>query len=124
MPLVDLAKGHFAALVVCLDAFEDLHHRLLPLSLSPAVFSAGRSCPAALVSRVGSEPRSSGEAGRCPTPSRSALLATQRLHPTRRTERAQRSIAVYITFFFVNFGELRQCEVRRVHIPRPSEKVP
>src|SRR5215204_7446166 len=28
MPLVDLAKGHFAALVVCLDAFEDLHHRL------------------------------------------------------------------------------------------------
>src|SRR5215203_89962 len=36
MPLVDLAKGHFAALVVCLDAFEDLHHRLLPLS--PAVF--------------------------------------------------------------------------------------
>jgi hypothetical protein len=37
MPLLDLAKGHFAALVVCLDAFEDLHHRLLPLSLSPAV---------------------------------------------------------------------------------------
>src|SRR5215217_25269 len=35
MPLVDLAKGHFAALVVGLDAFEDLHHRLLPLS--PAV---------------------------------------------------------------------------------------
>jgi hypothetical protein len=28
-----------------LDAFEDLHHRLLPLS--PAVLSAGRSCPAA-----------------------------------------------------------------------------
>jgi hypothetical protein len=23
---------------VCFDAFEDLHHRLLPLSLSPAVF--------------------------------------------------------------------------------------
>src|SRR5215207_5521044 len=46
MPLVDLAKRHFAALVMCLDAFEDLHHRLL--SLSPAVFSAGRSCPAAL----------------------------------------------------------------------------
>src|SRR5688500_4661839 len=36
MPLVDLAKGHFAALVVCLEAFEDLHHGLLPLS--PAVF--------------------------------------------------------------------------------------
>jgi hypothetical protein len=31
---------------VCLDAFEDLHHRLLPLS--PAVLSAGHSCPAAL----------------------------------------------------------------------------
>src|SRR5215218_4741611 len=31
MPLVDLAKRHFAALVVRLDAFEDLHHRLLPL---------------------------------------------------------------------------------------------
>src|SRR5215217_9753013 len=46
MPLVDLAKRHFAALVVCLEAFEYLHHRLLPLS--PAVFSAGRSCPAAL----------------------------------------------------------------------------
>jgi hypothetical protein len=45
MPLVDLAKGHFAALVVCLDALEDLHHRLLPLS--PAVCSAGRWCPAA-----------------------------------------------------------------------------
>src|SRR5215207_3357395 len=52
MPLVDLAERHFAALVVCLDVFEDLHHRLLPLS--PAVLSAGRSCPAALVSRVGS----------------------------------------------------------------------
>src|SRR5215211_5781934 len=52
MPRVDLAKGHFAALVVCLDAFEDLHHRLLPLS--PAVLSARRSCAAAVVSRVGS----------------------------------------------------------------------
>src|SRR5215204_6910381 len=52
MPLVDLAKGHFAALVVCLEAFEDLHHRLLPLS--PAVLSARRSCAAAVVSRVGS----------------------------------------------------------------------
>src|SRR5687767_5641332 len=29
MPLVDLAKGHLAVLVVCLDALEDLHHRLL-----------------------------------------------------------------------------------------------
>src|ERR671911_477756 len=122
MPLVDLAKGHFAALVVCLDAFEDLHHRLLPLSLSPAVLSAGRSCPAALVSRVGSEPRSSGKAGRCPTPSRSALLATQRLHPTLRTGRAQRSIAVFITFFFVNFGELRQGEVRRTPLLQLYEK--
>src|SRR5215218_3190749 len=45
MPLVDSSERHFAALVVCLDAFEDLHHRLLPLS--PAVCSAGRSCPAA-----------------------------------------------------------------------------
>src|SRR5215208_6415014 len=45
MPLVDLAERHFAALVVGLDALEDLHHRLLPLS--PAVCSAGRSCPAA-----------------------------------------------------------------------------
>jgi hypothetical protein len=36
MPRVDLAKRHFAALVVCLEAFEDLHHGLLPLS--PAVF--------------------------------------------------------------------------------------
>src|SRR5215211_4524962 len=51
MPLVDLAERHFAALVVCLDAFDDLHHRLLPLS--PGVSSAGRSCPAAF-SRVGS----------------------------------------------------------------------
>src|SRR5215217_8975910 len=31
MPLVDLAERHFAALVVCLGAYEDLHHRLLPL---------------------------------------------------------------------------------------------
>src|SRR5215213_10401814 len=46
MPLVDLAERHFAALVVGVDAFEDLHHRLLPLS--PAVSSAGRSYPAAL----------------------------------------------------------------------------
>src|SRR5215211_7823685 len=52
MPLVGFAERHFAALVVGLDALEDLHHRLLPLS--PAVCSAGRSCPAALVSRVGS----------------------------------------------------------------------
>jgi hypothetical protein len=37
MPLVDSSERHFAALVVCLEAFEDLHHRLLPLSLSPAV---------------------------------------------------------------------------------------
>jgi hypothetical protein len=36
MPCVDLAERHFAALVVCLEAFEDLHHGLLPLS--PAVF--------------------------------------------------------------------------------------
>src|SRR5687767_14296750 len=35
MPLVDSSERHFAALVVCLEAFEDLHHRLLPLS--PAV---------------------------------------------------------------------------------------
>src|SRR5215207_3999666 len=49
MPLVDLAERHFAALVVCLEAFEDLHHRLLPLSLSPAVLSAGHSCPAGQV---------------------------------------------------------------------------
>src|SRR5215212_1846064 len=27
MPLVDLAKRHFAVLVVCLEAFEYLHHR-------------------------------------------------------------------------------------------------
>src|SRR5215216_5557590 len=45
MPLVNSSERHFAALVVCLDALEDLHHRLLPLS--PAVCSAGRSCPAA-----------------------------------------------------------------------------
>src|SRR5215210_3704024 len=37
MPLVDLTKGHFAALVVGLDALEDLHHGLLPLP--PAVSS-------------------------------------------------------------------------------------
>src|SRR5829696_3760884 len=42
MPLVDSSERHFAALVVCINAFEDLHHRLLPLS--PAVCSAGRSC--------------------------------------------------------------------------------
>src|SRR5215203_7217633 len=42
MPLVDSSERHFAALVVCLDALEDLHHRLLPLS--PIVCSAGRSC--------------------------------------------------------------------------------
>src|SRR5215218_7115747 len=46
MPLVDLAKRHFATLVVCFVALEDLHHMLLPLS--PAVCSAWRSCPAAL----------------------------------------------------------------------------
>ena len=46
MPLVDLAERHFAGLVVCLDALDDLRHRLLPLS--PAVLSAERSCPAAL----------------------------------------------------------------------------
>src|SRR5918994_1015621 len=37
MPLVDSSERHFAALVVCIDAFEDLHHRLLSLSLSPAI---------------------------------------------------------------------------------------
>src|SRR5215213_1924655 len=37
IPLVDSSERHFAALVVCIDAFEDLHHRLLSLSLSPAV---------------------------------------------------------------------------------------
>jgi hypothetical protein len=37
MPLVDLAKRHLVVLVVGLDSFEDLHHGLLPLSLSPAV---------------------------------------------------------------------------------------
>jgi hypothetical protein len=46
MPLVDLAKRHLATLVMRLDTFEDLHHRLVPLS--PAVSSAGLSCPAAL----------------------------------------------------------------------------
>src|SRR5687768_16697828 len=35
MPCVDLAKRHFAVLVVGFDAFDDLHHGLLPLS--PAV---------------------------------------------------------------------------------------
>src|SRR5918997_5059357 len=55
MPLVDLAKRHFAALVVCLDALEDLHHGLLPLS--PAVCSAGRSCPAGQVVGWEANPR-------------------------------------------------------------------
>src|SRR3954470_5448112 len=40
MPLVDSSERRFAALVMGLDAFEDLHHRLLPLS--PAVSLAGR----------------------------------------------------------------------------------
>src|SRR5215211_5947202 len=31
MPCLDLAKGHFAVLVVSFDALEDLHHGLLPL---------------------------------------------------------------------------------------------
>ena len=39
MPLVDSSEGHFAALVVCFGAFEDLHHRLL--ALSPAVLWQG-----------------------------------------------------------------------------------
>src|SRR5215210_9568724 len=30
MPLVDSSERHFAALVVSLEAFEDLHHRLYP----------------------------------------------------------------------------------------------
>src|SRR5215212_11695436 len=42
MPPVGFAERHFAVLVVCLDAFDDLHHRLLPLS--PAVSSARCSC--------------------------------------------------------------------------------
>src|SRR5215210_6257672 len=46
MPLVDSSERRFAALVMGLDAFDDLHHRLLPLS--PAVSSAGRSCPTTL----------------------------------------------------------------------------
>src|SRR5215210_2488194 len=46
MPLVDSSERHLAALVVGLDAFEDLHHRLFPLS--SAVCSAGRSCRVAL----------------------------------------------------------------------------
>jgi hypothetical protein len=44
-PLVDLAERDFAGLVVRLDALDDVHHRLLPLS--PTVCSAGRSCSAA-----------------------------------------------------------------------------
>src|SRR5215208_1761535 len=52
MPLVDLAKGHFAALVVCLEAFEELHHRLLPLS--PTVFIGRAFLPGGAGSRVGS----------------------------------------------------------------------
>src|SRR5215210_7794080 len=32
MPLVDSSERHLAVLVVCFDAFEDLHHRLVPLS--------------------------------------------------------------------------------------------
>src|SRR5215213_5124908 len=57
MPLVGLAEGDFAGLVVLLAAFDDLllHHVLLPLF--SAVSSAGRSCPAA-GSRSGGEPRS------------------------------------------------------------------
>jgi len=30
MPLIDSSERHFAALVMRLDAFDDLHHRLLP----------------------------------------------------------------------------------------------
>src|SRR5215208_691898 len=51
MPLIHLAEGHLAALVVGLEALEDLHHRLL--TLPPAVLSAGRSCRVA-GSRAGS----------------------------------------------------------------------
>src|SRR5829696_2622551 len=67
IPLVDLAKGHFAALVVRFDALEDLHHVVLPLS--PSVSSAGRSCPAT-DSRVGSCPEFRREAGSGPAPAR------------------------------------------------------
>ena len=45
MPLIGFAERHHAALVMRLDSLDDLHHGLLPLS--PAVSSAGRSCPAA-----------------------------------------------------------------------------
>src|SRR5215203_7172009 len=31
MPLVDGSERHFATLVMRLESFEDLHHRLLPL---------------------------------------------------------------------------------------------
>jgi hypothetical protein len=54
MPLVDLAKGHFAALVVCFDALEDLHHRLLPLS--PAVFIGTALLPGGTLVGWGANP--------------------------------------------------------------------
>ena len=50
-------------------------------------------------------------------------MATQRLHHTRRTERAHHSIAVFITPFSANFVELRLCEVHgdvKSALPRPD----
>src|SRR5215211_107840 len=67
MPLVDSSERHFAVLVVCLDALEDLHHRLLPLS--PAVCSAGHSCPAGQVVEWEANPSLEGKAGSGPRPS-------------------------------------------------------
>ena len=73
MPLVDLAKRDFAALVVCLDALDDMHHGLLPL---PPLF-VRQGVPARQhFSRVGSCPEFRREAGSGPTLLRGGLLAT------------------------------------------------
>src|SRR5215211_1792182 len=57
MPLVDLAKRDFAALVVCLDALDDMHHGLLPLP--PSLF--GRAfLPGSTLVGWGAAPSSGG----------------------------------------------------------------
>src|SRR5215216_1262788 len=118
MPCVDLAKGHFAVLVVGLDALEDLHHGLLPLP--PAVCSAGRSYPAALLVGWGAAPSLVGR-----------QVAVLRLHAASAghvTSAAYSCVkGIYVRYDTKhvraprkrpNFRELRKDEVRRIPLLR------
>src|SRR5215207_11478722 len=113
MPLVDLAKRDFAALVVCLDALDDMHHGLLPL---PPLFVRQGVPARQQISRGGAAPSSGGR--QVAVPHSYAAVSWPRNACTILPYEGDVYARAHKVRALRNFGELRYGEVRRIPLPR------